>query len=160
MRADGRAGLAGRGGEGGEWTECPVCGRRVVVGDAEAHVDACLGEARPAKLARVNYALWTESRLRAELRTLGLRTVGDKAVLQRRHAEWVNLWNANTDAARPAARSELVRRLARWERSAHAVQPSIRDIASDAWLRTHRAAFAQLAAAARAGIAGARAKPP
>lgn len=131
-----------------------MCGRAVDEADAQVHVNACLAGSvpRPAKLPRVNYALWTETRLRAELRALGLRTAGDKAMLQRRHAEWINLWNANTDAKHPLTRTDLIRRLERWERTARTLQPSIREVARDSWLRTHRDAFAQLASSARQSI--------
>ncbi len=58
-----------------------------------------------------------ESALRKKLAELGLSTAGNRQLLERRHKEWLMLWNANCDSAHPKRRSELLQDLETWERT-------------------------------------------
>ncbi|GAP91888.2 putative E3 ubiquitin-protein ligase RAD18 [Rosellinia necatrix] len=70
-------------------------------------------ERRPA----LNYTLIREPQLRRELADAGLSTAGNRAMLERRHREWVMICNANCDAQRPKRTSDLRRDLDVWERT-------------------------------------------
>ncbi|ORY81320.1 hypothetical protein BCR37DRAFT_380128 [Protomyces lactucae-debilis] len=118
---------------------CPVCNKPVQEEAINAHVDRCLsGEAeggdvptkskhfappvapvsaRPSekRLPKLNYAVLTEAKLRTELSRLSIPSNGSKTTLQRRHAEWLTLWNSNMDAKHPRSRRDLLRELKAWE---------------------------------------------
>jgi E3 ubiquitin-protein ligase RAD18 len=116
---------------------CPICSKPVQEESINSHVDRCLaGEpeddatrskhfrsvAKPAtarapekRLPKLNYSVLTEAKLRTELSRLNIPTQGSKATLQRRHTEWVTLWNSNLDAKNPSARRVLLRELKAWE---------------------------------------------
>ncbi|KAI9756048.1 MAG: hypothetical protein M4579_004018 [Chaenotheca gracillima] len=70
-----------------------------------------------SRLPQLNYSLYKENSLRKKLSELGIRTTGPKQLLERRHTEWVNLWNANCDANRPRSKKDLLRELEVWERT-------------------------------------------
>ena len=55
--------------------------------------------------------------LRKKLKDLGIPDWGPRPLLQRRHTEWMNLWNANCDAKNPKTKEELRRDLDIWERT-------------------------------------------
>lgn len=55
--------------------------------------------------------------MKKKLVDLGIPASGPRALLIRRHSEWVNLVNANCDAARPRTKRELLQDLDAWERS-------------------------------------------
>ena len=55
--------------------------------------------------------------MKKKLVDLGIPASGTRALLIRRHSEWVNLVNANCDAARPRTKRELLQDLDVWERS-------------------------------------------
>jgi hypothetical protein len=80
--------------------------------------------------------------------------------MERRHTEWVTLWNANCDSKNPKSKGELKKELDIWERThgGGASAPSrgnqggsIRDKDFDgtAWARKHDDSFKQLIAEAR-----------
>ncbi|KAI9675174.1 MAG: E3 ubiquitin-protein ligase rad18 [Trizodia sp. TS-e1964] len=77
---------------------------------------------RIERLPKLNYSLFKESALRKKLSELGISTAGNKALMERRHTEWVNLWNSNCDALRPKQRRELLHEIEAWDRSqGHAI---------------------------------------
>ncbi|KAK9472685.1 uncharacterized protein V1510DRAFT_378000 [Dipodascopsis tothii] len=147
---------------------CPICGRRMAEGAVNRHLDVCLSgpgppeEPRPAaffgapraapiqRLPKLQYDLLNEAKLRAKLTELGLPSLGPKADLQRRHTEWVSLWNANADAAQPKTKTQLLRELAAWEAALGRPRPSrVPDEDLQAWGQKHAADFRELTAAAR-----------
>jgi E3 ubiquitin-protein ligase RAD18 len=72
-----------------------------------------------SRLSGLNYAMLTESALKKKLRELGIPTTGSKALLIRRHQEWLNIFNSNCDASDALRKSkrELLRELDEWERT-------------------------------------------
>lgn len=108
-----------------------------------------------------------DNALRKKMSELGLSTVGSRQLLEKRHQEWITLWNANCDAARPKKRFELMQDLDVWERTLGGRAPTtsraattgaqIRDKDFDgaAWATKHDTSFRDLIAKAR----GARGKP-
>jgi E3 ubiquitin-protein ligase RAD18 len=55
---------------------------------------------------------------------LGIPSGGPKALLIRRHTEWVNLVNANYDSSRPRTKRELLQELSVWDRSQGRLLPN------------------------------------
>lgn len=105
-----------------------------------------------------------EAQLRKKLSELGIAAGGSRAVLERRHKEWVALWNANCDALRPRRKAELLQDLDAWERTQGARAPTssrslhlgaqIRDKDFDgaAWAARHDTSFRDLIASARKNV--------
>ncbi|KAL3444942.1 hypothetical protein BJX65DRAFT_164191 [Aspergillus insuetus] len=124
---------------------CPICQRRMKNEAVFRHLDSCTGnqsgstEPRPAafgslstvprksfqdatqkppeRLPVINYSLLKETVLRKKLKDLGIPNWGPRALMQRRHTEWMNLWNANCDSKAPKPKSQLLRELEVWERT-------------------------------------------
>ncbi|KAL4761058.1 E3 ubiquitin-protein ligase RAD18 [Aspergillus foveolatus] len=121
---------------------CPVCGRRMKEEAVFRHLDSCTGSAEeskpaafgslapgprrsfpaatekpPERLPVINYSLLKDTVLRKKLKDLGIPNWGPRALLQRRHTEWLNLWNANCDSRTPKPKRELLRELDVWERT-------------------------------------------
>jgi E3 ubiquitin-protein ligase RAD18 len=124
---------------------CPVCGRRMKEEIVYTHLDTCTGTSLDAvppasnptdhisvgsiayilpnstkqqdRLPTINYALLSENQLRKKLRDLGIPGLGSKPLLQRRHTEWLNLWNANCDSRNPRTKRDLLSDLDTWERT-------------------------------------------
>lgn len=77
------------------------------------------------RLPTINYTLYSDTALRKKLRDLGIPSTGSRETMRRRHTEWMNLWNANCDAASSSApfvgqiksKRELLRELDTWERT-------------------------------------------
>lgn len=69
------------------------------------------------RLPTMNYSLIKDGQLRKKLKELGIPEWGPRSLLQRRHTEWMNLWNANCDAKVPKTKEELLRDLDVWERT-------------------------------------------
>jgi len=69
------------------------------------------------RLPKLSYSILKENALRKKVSELGLNSTGPKSLLERRHTEWVNLWNANCDSLRPKSKRELLQDLDAWERS-------------------------------------------
>ncbi|KAL1843335.1 hypothetical protein VTJ49DRAFT_2152 [Mycothermus thermophilus] len=115
----------------------------------------------PERLPALAYGMLKDSALRKKLQELGLSTVGTRTMLENRHKEWVTLWNANCDSARPKKRSELLQDLEAWERTQGARAPTnsraavigaqIKDKEFDgaAWAAKHESSFRDLIAKAR-----------
>ncbi|PYI21002.1 DNA repair protein rad18 [Aspergillus violaceofuscus CBS 115571] len=168
---------------------CPVCQRRMKNEAVFSHLDKCTGEPAPPKaspktsfgslhmpmsapvpyrtpknkplerLPTINYSLYKESMLRKKLKDLGIPNTGPRPLLQRRHTEWVNLWNANCDSKSPKAHGILLRELDIWERtqgnqsssSSSEAPGSImrKDFDKAAWSTSHEDDFKKLIANAR-----------
>ena len=88
------------------------------------------------KLTRPQYNLKSERDLKKLLEGLQLPTTGDKDKLAERHRQYVNLYNANLDAAPQHRKSEakLRRELVEWERARDARGGSISDKKAKSWL--------------------------
>lgn len=81
-----------------------------------------IGESRrkvkpPDRLPQINYSLLKDTALRKKLAELGIPNAGSRNLLIRRHAEWVNIVNANADSSRPKTKREMLRELDIWDRS-------------------------------------------
>ncbi|KAI0444306.1 DNA repair protein rad18 [Xylaria telfairii] len=115
----------------------------------------------PDRLPALNYSMLREAQLRKELLDQGLSSSGNRGMLERRHREWVMIWNANCDSQRPRRRAELVQDLDVWERTLGSRAPTgsraantgaqIRDKDFDgaAWAAKHDTSFKDLIANAR-----------
>jgi E3 ubiquitin-protein ligase RAD18 len=110
----------------------------------------------PQRLAAINYSLLKEQALRKKLGELGISSRGPRAMLEKRHREWLTIWNANCDAARPRSRVELLRDLDVWEKTQGTRAPlnfhvEVRDKNFDtsAWGIRHDTSFKNLIARAR-----------
>ncbi|PWN21400.1 hypothetical protein BCV69DRAFT_293358 [Microstroma glucosiphilum] len=70
------------------------------------------------KLKRPQYRLLSERELRKQCSDSGLATTGSKAQLESRHRHWIDLYNANLDAAQRYRRPEgaLRRELREWDK--------------------------------------------
>lgn len=69
------------------------------------------------RLPQLNYSLLKENALRKKLSEIGIPSGGPRALLIRRHTEWVNLINANYDSTRPRSKRELLHELDVWDRT-------------------------------------------
>ena len=99
--------------------------------------------------------------LRKKMSQLGLSTFGSRPLLERRHKEYVTLWNANCDSAQPKSKADLMRDLQVWERTLGGQAPTnsrsaylgaqIKDKEFDAaaWAVQHDDSFRDLIANAR-----------
>lgn len=125
---------------------CPVCNVRMKVHSIDSHLNSCLNEHqddqsppsptrayiprdRPVgppfqkaslkldRLPQLNYSLFKDVTLRKKLQELGISAQGSRQLLERRHIEWVTLWNANCDASRPRKKVDLLHDLEIWERT-------------------------------------------
>ena len=113
------------------------------------------------RLPKLNYFQIKEATLKKKLTELGMRASGSKSLLERRHTEWVNIWNANCDSSRPRPRRELLQDLDTWERSQGGLAPTSssstssgnavmrKDFDGAAWATNHNSDFQQLIANAR-----------
>ncbi|KAL1879418.1 hypothetical protein VTK73DRAFT_6950 [Phialemonium thermophilum] len=123
-------------------------------------VDLSRSSKTPERLPALNYSILKDQALRKKMSELGIPTGGPRHILELRHREWVTLWNANCDSARPKTRSDLLRDLKAWEKTLNsqtvAADPSrtgaqIRDKGFDgaAWAAEHNESFKDLIASAR-----------
>ncbi len=115
----------------------------------------------PQRLPTLAYAMLKEPALRKKLGELGLSGTGNRQMLERRHKEWIMLWNANCDSAHPKKRSELLQDLDAWERTMGSRAPASsrainmgaqikdKDFDGSAWAAKHDTSFKDLIANAR-----------
>lgn len=112
----------------------------------------------PERLPIINYSLLKDNVLRKKLKDLGIPNTGPRPLLQRRHTEWMNLWNANCDSKTPKSKRELLRELDIWERtqggqaqlSGDVTDTVMRkDFDAAAWSTSHDDDFKRLIANAR-----------
>ncbi|KAF2816280.1 DNA repair protein rad18 [Mytilinidion resinicola] len=157
-------------------TLCPICKSRMKVGLVYAHLDQCDGKpvnnngagrsrvqpSKPkepppsaARLPQFNYSLLKDNALKKKLQDLGIAAHGSRALLIRRHTEWVNLWNSNCDSTRPKTKRELLRELDTWERSQGAGASTVpsavmrKDFDGQGWAASNKDQFEELIANAR-----------
>lgn len=108
----------------------------------------------------INYSLLKDNVLRKKLKDLGIPNWGNRPLLQRRHTEWMNLWNANCDSKAPKTKRDLLHELDVWERTqgGWAASPSSfdpgnkvmnKDFDGAAWSSSHGDDFKRLIANAR-----------
>lgn len=102
---------------------------------------------------------------------LGISTDGPRHLLERRHKEWVTIWNANCDSAHPRKKSELLHDLEVWERTQGGRAPTKsrtinigsqikdKDFDGAAWAAKHEDSFKELIANARKTRQKAQSKP-
>lgn len=123
------------------------------------------------RLPHLNYSLFKEAALRKKLQELGISGQGNRQLLERRHTEWVTLWNANCDASRPRKKAELLHELDLWERTqgGRATSSSSgiitgshilhKDFDGAGWRAKHDQSFHDLIAKARKNLGGLEYKP-
>ncbi|KAL4787996.1 hypothetical protein BJX76DRAFT_250594 [Aspergillus varians] len=161
---------------------CPVCSRRMKNTAVFRHLDTCTGvaaesksaafgslsstprrpfpeatEKPPERLPVINYSLLKESTFRKKLKDLGIPNWGPRPLLQKRHTEWMNLWNANCDSKIPKPKRELLRELDVWERTqgGNSIMPDPtssvmrKDFDTGGWSANYDTDFKQLIANAR-----------
>lgn len=126
---------------------------------------------KPDRLPQLNYSLFKDTALRKKLQELGISAQGSRPLLERRHTEWVTLWNANCDASRPRKKIDLLHELDVWERTQGARVPSSnsginpanqilhKDFDGAGWAAKHDLSFQNLIASARKNLAGATSQP-
>ena len=113
------------------------------------------------RLPQLNYSLLKDNALRKKMSELGLPNSGPRALLIRRHTEWINLVNANCDSRSPRTKRELLHELDIWDKtqgrqvcnssSGGGGSSSVMDKDFDgaAWATTHDNDFQNLIARAR-----------
>jgi E3 ubiquitin-protein ligase RAD18 len=116
------------------------------------------------RLARLNYSLLKESALRKKLVELGIPAGGSRQQLERRHIEWVTLWNANCDSSKPRKKSVLLSELDVWEKAQGMRAQSLitspdtgsrvlsKEFDGAGWAAKHDQSFQNLIAMARRGV--------
>ncbi|KAL4732476.1 E3 ubiquitin-protein ligase rad18 [Fusarium chlamydosporum] len=163
---------------------CPVCQDRMKEWQVFNHLESCTGpkpkpqrtvasvsssiysqQRQPTKppdrLPTINYSMYKDQALRKKLADLGISNQGTRALLERRHKEWMTIWNSNCDAARPRTRHELLHDLDVWERTLGGRAPTTgraiqnaamikdKDFDGAAWAAKHDTSFKDLIANAR-----------
>lgn len=125
----------------------------------------------PDRLPQLSYSLFKDSALRKKLQDLGISAQGSRPLLERRHTEWVTLWNANCDASRPRKKIDLLHELDVWERTQGVRVPSSnsginpanqilhKEFDGAGWAAKHDLSFQNLIASARKNLAGATSQP-
>lgn len=126
---------------------------------------------KPDRLPQLNYSLFKDTALRKKLQELGISAQGSRPLLERRHTEWVTLWNANCDASRPRKKNDLLHELDVWERTQGArvlssnsgINPANQILHKDfdgaGWAAKHDVSFQNLIASARKNLAAAIKQP-
>jgi E3 ubiquitin-protein ligase RAD18 len=115
----------------------------------------------PDRLPAINYSMFKDQALRKKLSDLGISNQGPRILLERRHKEWMTIWNSNCDAARPRKRHELLHDLDVWERTQGGRAPTTgrsvqnaaiikdKDFDGAAWAAKHDTSFKDLIADAK-----------
>ncbi|QPH04595.1 hypothetical protein C2857_001730 [Epichloe festucae Fl1] len=113
------------------------------------------------RLPALNYSILKEQALRKKLAELGISNQGPRTLLEKRHKEWINLWNANSDSTDPKTRTQLLQDLGIWEktqgyRASAAGQTALnvtiikdKNFDGAAWAARHDSSFKDLIASAR-----------
>ncbi|KAL7927341.1 hypothetical protein ACQKWADRAFT_758 [Trichoderma austrokoningii] len=168
---------------------CPMCNRKMKEWQVFGHLESCPGPSAPTnnpsnnadpennnssfgqsqrkqqktleRLPPLNYSMLKEQAMRKKMLELGLSSQGPRPLLEKRHKEWLTLWNANCDAVIPKKRSELLHDLDTWERTqggrapttGRAIQTAAaikdKDFDGAAWAAKHDSSFRDLIASAR-----------
>lgn len=115
----------------------------------------------PDRLPAMNYSMFKDQALRKKMSDLGISNQGPRILLERRHKEWMTIWNSNCDAARPRKRHELLHDLDVWERTQGGRAPTTgrsvqnaaiikdKDFDGAAWAAKHDSSFKDLIANAK-----------
>ncbi|KAK9423797.1 putative Postreplication repair E3 ubiquitin-protein ligase RAD18 [Seiridium unicorne] len=123
---------------------------------------------RPDRLPTVNYSMLKDAQLRKKLAELGISTLGDRKMLERRHREWMTIWNANCDALHPRKKADLLQDLNTWENTLGSRAPTAsrsinlgvqikdKDFDHQAWSTQHDSSFRDLIANARKNVVKAK----
>ncbi|KAG5953055.1 hypothetical protein E4U53_007097 [Claviceps sorghi] len=168
-----------------DFVPCPSCQKHMKAWQVFQHLEACPGpnaesgssnsliglqqqQVRQRKfierLPALNYSILKEQALRKKLAELGISNQGPRILLEKRHKEWINLWNANCDASIPKKRSQLLQDLDVWEKTQGYRSPAagpttlnvtmIKDKNFDGarWAAKHDSSFKDLIASARKNI--------
>ncbi|ANB13474.1 E3 ubiquitin-protein ligase RAD18 [Sugiyamaella lignohabitans] len=114
-------------------------------------------QASPAqfkKLPTLHYSSLNDSKLRDVLSRLGLSKKGSRSELERRHVNFLNLWNANCDSKSPVSRPDILRQLDAMERtqgdqSNVKIQTKGKNFDSQAWSQSNSSQFNDLILQAR-----------
>ncbi|XXG95108.1 CDC27 protein [Hypoxylon texense] len=113
------------------------------------------------RLPAINYSMLKEPQLKKKLLDLGISSAGNRQMLEKRHREWMTIWNANCDSLQPRRRAELLRDLEIWERTLGSRAPTTskalslgaqikdKDFDGAAWAVKHDTSFKTLVASAR-----------
>ncbi|KAG8417868.1 E3 ubiquitin-protein ligase rad18 [Metarhizium acridum] len=164
---------------------CPSCQKKMKAWQVFQHLETCPGpisestesKAFPAgrvlqaqqprlqttleRLPALNYSMLKEQALRKKLAELGISNQGPRLILERRHKEWITIWNANCDSATPRKRSQLLQDLDIWEKTqGHRTTATAKTTSSGvaiqdknfdgiAWAAKHDSSFKDLIANAR-----------
>jgi hypothetical protein len=156
---------------------CPVCQTRIKADRLNSHLDLCLEQpstnpqlalqqrsiSKPPnllqRLPNINYSLMKDGALKKKLSELGISAAGSRPLQERRHTEWVIIWNANCDAANPRRKGELLQDLETWERAqgggrlaAAASAPAGKEFDRAEWAAKNVDSFQSLIASARKNI--------
>jgi E3 ubiquitin-protein ligase RAD18 len=119
---------------------------------------------RPDRLPAVNYSMLKDQQLRKKLAELGISTTGDRKMLEKRHREWMTIWNANCDALHPRRKPDLLHDLNTWENTLGSRAPTSsrsinlgaqikdKDFDQQAWSAKHESSFKDLIANARKNV--------
>lgn len=119
---------------------------------------------KPDRLPQLNYSLFKDTALRKKLQELGISAQGSRQLLERRHTEWITIWNANCDASHPRKKAELLHELDAWERTHGIRAPSSNGVTNPAsqiihkdfdgagWAAKHDLSFQNLIANARKNL--------
>jgi E3 ubiquitin-protein ligase RAD18 len=156
------------------YSRCPICTKEMRIEQVYSHLDIhnepqqrapthalvtrdhsrqITQQPEQKPLPNINYSILRERDLRNRLAALGISSSGSKTALQRRHTEFLNIWNANCDSTRPRTKQQLVRDLEEWERS-QGVPPQLdatmkKDFDGHCWSSEHQSDFQRLIAEAR-----------
>lgn len=167
---------------------CPICQWRMKAEKVYSHIDTdCPGEPRPQpnlskpkrfgfaegrptnsipsappeRLPSTNYSILNDTKLRKKLSDQGIPAWGPRLLLEKRHKEWVMIWNANCDSSRPKSKRELLQDLDTWERTqggmastqslaaTRTAQIKDKDFDGASWSAEHNDSFSELIARAR-----------
>ncbi|RGP80107.1 e3 ubiquitin- ligase rad18 [Fusarium longipes] len=163
---------------------CPICQDRMKDWQVFRHVETCTGPKpkpqrtvasvsspiysqqrqntkAPDRLPTINYSMYKDQALRKKMTDLGIPNQGPRTLLERRHKEWMTIWNSNCDAARPKTRHELLQDLDVWERTLGGRAPTTgraiqnaaiikdKDFDGAAWAAKHDTSFKDLIANAK-----------
>jgi hypothetical protein len=152
-----------------------MCQKRMKEGLVFGHLDSCRGPSPISvpeppdrqqgktleRLPALNYSMLKEPALRKKMSELGLSNSGPRSLLERRHKEWITIWNANCDSSRPKRRRDLLHDLEVWERTQGSQTPVLgrpshgipvvkdKDFDGDAWAAKHQASYDDLIATAK-----------
>lgn len=163
---------------------CPMCNTRMKEAAVFPHLDQCDGKPvklpprksmplqdmptttskpkPPERLPQLNYSLMKEKDLKIKLQQLGIPNWGSKELMSRRHKEWVNIINSNSDSLHPKTKRDLLSELDTWERTQGGNSVSGRGFSSSGdvmrkdfdgrgWMRDNKGDFDALIANARKG---------